>query len=199
MTELIEIVFGVSIFKMTLAAIVTGAIIHMASRTTARYTVILYCLLALTVVYMISEHHIKTPTIIFMTIGQIVANKLYRLYQTPETETGAAGNAESFVEKWAKDWYLGPWLYGPGWTKREETERKPMTSTKTQECLDLRRPDTYEVRLEVNSKGERALLCPCCEGNGEHSNLSGNNPAAVLYPCGTCGGSGEITPSQKKA
>ena len=198
MTEWIEIAFGTNLFKMTLAAMVTGAIIHMASRTTPRYTVILYCLLALTLVYIVTEHHIKAPILIFITTGQIVVDKLYRLYQSPQTETGADGNAESLVEKWARDWYLGPWLYGHGWTKREETERKPMTPTRTQECLDLRMPDTYQVRLEVNSKGEQALLCPCCEGNGEHSNLSGNNPSAVLYPCGTCDGNGEISPTPNR-
>ena len=70
-----------------------------------------------------------------------------------------------------------------------------MTPTQTAECLDLRKPDTYEVRLEVNTKGEQVFLCPCCGGDSEHSNLPGNNPNAVLYPCGTCDGTGEIKPA----
>ena len=72
-----------------------------------------------------------------------------------------------------------------------------MTPTLTQECLDLRRPDTYQVRLEVDRKGKQALLCPCCDGASEHTNLPGNNPNSILYPCATCNGTGEIKPDFK--
>ena len=72
-----------------------------------------------------------------------------------------------------------------------------MTTTQTQECLDLHRTNTYEVKLEVTKDGKQILLCPCCDGASEHSNLPGNNPSAVLYPCGTCEGTGEIKPNYR--
>ena len=197
--ELIETAFGTSIFKMILMTMITGFLVHLASRTTPRYALALYGILALTAVYMIQHHHLGTPMLIFIVIGQILVDRAYQIYKRAGMETEATGNTESPTEKRTKSgWKLGPWLYDPITINREKTERKPMTSTRTQECMDLRTPDTYQVRLEVNSKGEQALLCPCCEGNGEHSNLSGNNPAAVLYPCGTCDGRGEISPTPNR-
>ena len=34
--------------------------------------------------------------------------------------------------------------------------------------------------------------CPCCDSWGHHVDLAGNDPDSLLYPCETCGGTGQI-------
>ena len=60
-----------------------------------------------------------------------------------------------------------------------------------EECKELA-TGTLRTEIEIRKDGKIHLLCPCCEGSGEHDTLPGNNPARDVYRCQTCQGEGHI-------
>ena len=62
---------------------------------------------------------------------------------------------------------------------------------KLDECIGLYH-GTLSTELEIARDGAIAILCPCCQGSGEHDSLPGNNPDNNAYPCVTCAGRGDI-------
>ena len=61
------------------------------------------------------------------------------------------------------------------------------------ECRSTCGPGTITLSLEVYQEGRAELLCPCCDGNGEHSTHSGNDPRDLAYTCSACEGYGTLT------
>ena len=204
MDQIFEMLFGARIFDFLLWSCLIGLLIQLAPRTAPRYAAGAYIILALLLVHVIFQTDIKDYLIIAVTIIQFAMERIHRKAPAPawlekfidslgklldepnnstrdgETthcETPSSGNSETRA---------------PDQPKQHHQRKEPMTPTQERECLDIHRPDTYEVRLQVTPSGEQILTCPCCDGSGEHSNLPGNNPHAVLYPCGTCEAAGEI-------
>ncbi len=60
------------------------------------------------------------------------------------------------------------------------------------ECTDINAKGAYSLDLEVREDGSRRLVCPCCQGSGEHPSHPGNNPDGLDPPCGTCQGEGDL-------
>ena len=67
-----------------------------------------------------------------------------------------------------------------------------------EECLDIGKKETYKVELEIDQEGDATIICPCCEGDGEHPDRAGNDPTAQVYQCQTCEGRGTLKPRMKK-
>ena len=61
-----------------------------------------------------------------------------------------------------------------------------------EECRDLTEPGERAIQVEIHSDGTMTVLCPCCEGGGEHDTHSGNDPDNCAYPCRTCDGGGTL-------
>ena len=177
MTEMIKFTFGPNLLQTLLLIITTGVLVGLAPRTTTRYAVAIYACLVLIVLYAITDPGFRASTIIIMLFAQIIAERTGRNAGWPEW-------AGKLLKLWNEQ--------ETEQTNQTGAQTNTMTPTQINECLDLRHPDVYELRLEVTPSGDQILTCPCCDGSGEHSNLMGNNPAAVLYPCGTCTGNGEI-------
>ena len=51
-----------------------------------------------------------------------------------------------------------------------------MTGFKPEDCLDIGRKETHKVELEIDQEGDATIICPCCEGEGEHPDRPGNDP-----------------------
>ena len=66
-----------------------------------------------------------------------------------------------------------------------------------EECLDIGRKETYKVELEIDQEGNATIICPCCEGDGEHPDRAGNDPTAQVYQCQTCDGRGTLKPRMR--
>ena len=45
----------------------------------------------------------------------------------------------------------------------------------------------------MDQEGRAEPLCPCCDGNGEHSTHSGNDPRDLAYTCKRLRGYGTLT------
>lgn len=67
-----------------------------------------------------------------------------------------------------------------------------MSRLTIQECRDLLEPGERTLQAEVHRDGTMTILCPCCEGCGEHDTHSGNDPGNCAHPCGSCGGTGTL-------
>ena len=52
-----------------------------------------------------------------------------------------------------------------------------------EECRDLTEPGERAIQVEIHSDGTMTVLCPCCDGGGEHDTHSGNDPDNCAYPC----------------
>ena len=72
-----------------------------------------------------------------------------------------------------------------------------MTGFKPEDCLDIDRKETHKVELEIDQEGNATIICPCCEGEGEHPDRPGNDPTAQVYPCQTCEGRGTLKPRMR--
>ena len=60
-----------------------------------------------------------------------------------------------------------------------------------EECMELTK-GAMQTELEIRADGRIHVLCPCCEGAGEHDTLPGNNPDNNVYRRRTCEGQGDI-------
>ena len=74
---------------------------------------------------------------------------------------------------------------------------REMNKFMPEECLDIGRKETYKVELEIDQEGDATIICPCCEGDGEHPDRAGNDPTAQVYQCQTCEGRGTLKPRMR--
>lgn len=73
-------------------------------------------------------------------------------------------------------------------------EGKTLPTNNHPDCIDLYVQGTYKTTMEVSAGGTLEIVCPCCEGACEHTNIPGNNPNIIHYPCNTCQGQGILNP-----